>query len=107
VVAGRSGSIGFRWKAGVLLDIVPSSQNTFLPKAVSEDGRVVVGYFGGNDFVWRESVGVRSLADELLARGIEVRNLPSRTQSMFLSNDGKTIVGEVSGTQFWRLVLSD
>jgi len=104
--------VGFRWKDGVFTDLghLPSG-NLVSPTAVSADGATVVGSGGSNDFqaafIWTEAAGLRSIVDELRARGLELPVDMVLKQASFISDDGKTIIGAELTEQptFWRVVL--
>lgn len=102
--------VGFRWKGGMLTELGLLEGAKFTsPTAISADGGTAVGSSGSNDFqqafVWTEKDKLRSLMDELKARGLEPA--PDLALSArFISDDGKTIVGGVaSPPSFWRIIL--
>ena len=82
-----------------------------LPYAVSFDGSTVVGVTGTNSyqqaFIWTDSNKLRTMIDELKARGYEPPVDLDLANADFISDDGKTIVGMVHATElsFWRVVL--
>jgi len=110
--SSSNNAIGFRWKGGVLTDlgVLPGTVHTY-GKAVSSDGSTVVGQSGtdafNQAFIWTDSNKMRTIIDELKARGLEPAVDLQLTNADFISDDGKTIVGMVHGTDlsFWRVVL--
>ena len=104
--------IGFRWRAGALtlLGVLDGGDYT-QPSAVSFDGSTIVGYTGNNSFqqafIWTDDGLLRTVVDELVARGYEPPIDLKLTFADFISDDGKTIVGtEITDTPFfWRVVL--
>jgi len=111
-VGSSASSIGFRWKGGVLteLGVLPGTDRTSA-NAVSSDGSTVVGISSTDAFqeafIWTDSNKMRTIIDELKARGLEPAVDLQLTNADFISDDGKTIVGMVHGTDlsFWRVVL--
>jgi uncharacterized membrane protein len=103
---------GFRWKGGTTTDLGLLSGGVYtMPNSVSSDGSTVVGYTGTNSFqqafIWTDSGKLRTVVDELKARGLEPAIDLALPNADFVSDDGKTIVGWLSGTPptFWRAVL--
>ena len=111
-VGGSSSSIGFRWKGGTLtvLGVLPGTDRTFA-NAVSADGSTVVGTSSSDSFqqafIWTDSNKMRTMIDELKARGFEPPVDLQLANVDFISDDGKTMVGMVHGStlSFWRIVL--
>jgi len=111
-ITASNSYVGFRWKAGVLteLGVLPGGTST-KASAVSFDGGTVVGSSGSDSlqdaFIWTEKDKLRTLVDELKARGLEPAVDFRITDLRFISDDGKTIVGFLFGTplRFWRVVL--
>ena len=111
--SGYSAATGFRWKGGVITELgfLPGDTST-VARAVSSDGSTVVGY-GANDatyqqaVIWTDSNKLRTIIDELKARGYEPPADLELAGADFISDDGKTIVGLVHGSDlsFWRVVL--
>ncbi len=104
--------VGFRWKNGTLTELgVLSGGKYTWPKAVSFDGGTVVGLTGTSDFhqafIWTDQKKLRSVVDELVARGFEPPVDLKLTEAHFVSDDGKTIVGAEPAptSSFWRVVL--
>jgi uncharacterized membrane protein len=110
--SSSNNAIGFRWKGGVIteLGVLPNTVHTYA-KAVSSDGSTVVGQNGTDTFnqafIWTDSNKLRTIIDELKARGVEPPVDLELTNANFISDDGKTIVGLVSASDaaFWRVVL--
>jgi uncharacterized membrane protein len=106
-------AVGFRWKAGVVTELGAIGGNGYSsPYAVSEDGSVVVGTTGSavqSAFIWTEVEGIRTVLDELKTRGLELPADTDLPTAQFVSDDGKTIVGQSlgDGLSFWRVVLTD
>ena len=105
-------SVAFRWKGGVITDLGLLAGGAYSsPNAVSFDGSTVVGVTGTNSyqqaFIWTDSSKMRSIVDELKARGVEPAVDLALPNADFISDDGKTIVGWLSGATptFWRVVL--
>lgn len=104
--------IGFRWKGGVLteLGLVAGGKYT-LPNAVAASGSTVVGTTGTNAFqqafIWTDAGKLRTIVEELKARGLEPAVDLTLKYANFISDDGKTIVGSelTSPPTFWRVVL--
>ena len=103
---------GFRWKGGTLTQLGLLAGGVYTaPYAVSSDGNTVVGLTGSNDFqqafIWTESNKLRTIIDELKARGLEPAVDLDLPKAEFISDDGKTIVGQFFNTSltFWRVVL--
>ena len=111
-IASSDSYLGFRWKGGVLtmLDVLAAGASS-TPYAVSTDGSTVVGVTGTNDFqqafIWTDQDKLRLVVDELRARGVEPPLDFQLIEARFLSDDGKTIVGQIYGDppMFWRVVL--
>lgn len=109
--AGNSIS-GFRWKGGILseLGLLAGGEYTH-PGAVSADGNTIVGMTGTNSFqqafIWTEKDKLRTIVDELRARGLEPSIDFRLTDAQFVSDDGKVIVGTnyEKPANFWRVVL--
>lgn len=102
--------VGFRWKSGTLTELGVLAGASTMPAAVSLDGATVIGRTGGDypqAFIWTESGKLRLLVDELIARGYEPPVDLTLTYAEFISDDGKTIIGEelVDPPAFWRVVL--
>jgi uncharacterized membrane protein len=112
-VAESDSSSGFRWRANVVTDLgVLNGFKYTTPNAVSLDGNTIVGVaqtanFTQEAFIWTEQDKLRTLEDELKARGLEFALDFSITQARFTSDDGKTIVGwEFTDPRaFWRATL--
>ena len=110
-ISSSDSYIGFRWKGGTLSQLgalVAGAYST--PNAVSSDG-TAVGVTGTNAFqqafIWTDKDKLRTIVDELRARGLEPAIDLQLTTANFISDDGKTIVG-IQYTQpltFWRAVL--
>lgn len=103
---------GFRWKGGVITELGLLAGGVYtMPYAVSFDGSTVVGLTGSNSFqqafIWTDGNKLRSIVDELKARGLEPAVDLALPSADFLSDDGKTIVGNLptSPPTFWRAVL--
>jgi uncharacterized membrane protein len=111
-LANTDAFVAFRWKNDTitLLGNFPAG-NQADPAAVSADGKTVVGVAGNTDFsaafIWTEADGMRSIIDELKARGMELPVDMTLKQPTFMSDDGKTIIGAEANGQatFWRVVL--
>lgn len=104
--------IGFRWKGAVLTELGVLAGGKFSqPAAVSADGSTVVGYTGTTSFqdafIWTDQDKLRTLVNEMIARGYEPPVDFKLTNALFLSDDGKIIVGTEYTTppSFWRVVL--
>lgn len=110
-ISGSSGSVGFRWKGGVITELgLLAGGNFSTPNAISLDGSTVVGTTGSNSFqqafIWSDSNKLRTIVDELKARGLEPAVDLQLSSSSFVSDDGKTIVGLLAPEpKFWRVVL--
>jgi uncharacterized membrane protein len=111
-ISATNSYVGFRWKGGVLTELGALAVGADShPYAVSIDGSTVVGMTGTNDFqqafIWTDEEKLRTVVDELRARGLEPPIDFQLTTAEFLSDDGKTIVGTVFGDlpKFWRVVL--
>jgi uncharacterized membrane protein len=104
--------IGYRWKGGVITEFGVLAGGVYsMPHGISSDGSTVVGTTGTNSFqqafIWTDKDKLRTIVDELRARGLEPAIDLLLTNADFISDDGKTIVG-VPHTQpptFWRVVL--
>jgi hypothetical protein len=105
-------SIGFRWKGGVLTELGLLTGGKYTtPNAVAADGGTVVGTTGTNAFqqafIWTDAGKLRTIVDELKARGLEPAVDLTLKYANYVSDDGKTIVGSelTSPPTFWRVVL--
>jgi uncharacterized membrane protein len=103
---------GFRWKGGTITELGLLAGGKYTtPSAVALDGSTVVGLTGTNSFqqafIWTDKDKLRTIVDELRSRGLEPAVDLKLTNLMFLSDDGKTIVGTelTSPPSFWRVVL--
>lgn len=110
--AGSDTLVGFRWKGGTLTQLGVLSGGLYTtPAAIAADGGTVVGLTGTNSFqqafIWTDKDKLRTIVDELRARGLELPVDLKLTNALFLSDDGKTIVGTefTSPPSFWRVVL--
>jgi hypothetical protein len=110
--AGSDVFIGFRWKGNTLTQLGVLSGGLYTtPAAISSDGGTVVGLTGTNSFqqafIWTDKDKLRTIVDELRARGLELPVDLKLTNALFLSDDGNTIVGTEYTTppSFWRVVL--
>jgi hypothetical protein len=110
-ISSSGSPIGFRWKGGVIteLGLLPGVGYT-IPNGVSVDGATVVGITGTNafqqSFIWTDSGKLRTIEDELKARGVEPAVDLALPNATFVSDDGKTIVGWLPSPQkLWRVVL--
>jgi hypothetical protein len=67
------------------------------PKAISADGRVIVGgrdsVGGDNAIYWSEATGSRSIRDMLTNNGIDTSDWLELNSATGISADGRTIVG--------------
>jgi uncharacterized membrane protein len=102
-------SVGFRWKGGTLTKVgVLSGGTQTLPYAISADGGTMVGVADQGAFwpavIWTDSGKLRTIVDELEARGYEPPADFEVNNGQFVSNDGKIIVGGLDGG-FWRVTL--
>lgn len=104
--------VGFRWKGGVTTELGVLAGGAYTtPSGVSSDGGTVIGVTGTNSFqqafIWTDSGKLRSIVDELKARGLEPAVDLALPGADFVSDDGKTIVGWLPGTPptLWRAVL--
>lgn len=105
--------VGYRWKGATFTELgVLSGTTGSNPLGVSSDGSTVMGVVGPFDvqqaFIWTDANKLRYLVDELTARGYEPPSDLLLKNPLFLSDDGKTIVGSESTdrTTFWRIVLN-
>jgi len=111
-IASSDSYLGYRWKDGVLTEFGAFVEGAnSIPNAVSADGSTVVGRTGTNSFqqafIWTDQNKLRTVVDELRARGLEPAVDFQLTEASFVSDDGKTIVGHIYGDppKFWRVVL--
>lgn len=107
-VSATDSRVGFRWKGGVITELATLSGGNFIsPKGVSADGGTVVGTTNDSAFIWTDAAKLRSVVDELRARGLEpaVDFMLGASSFLALSDDGKTIVGSETENVFWRVVL--
>jgi uncharacterized membrane protein len=110
-VSSTDSYVGFRWKGGVLTELGFLAGGTSTSAyAVSSDGSTVVGSTGTSSlqeaFIWTDSSKLRTVLDELKARGLEPA-VDLRISATFISDDGKTLVGYLSAPTpgFMRIVL--
>ena len=111
-ISASDSTIGFRWKGGAITELGLLTGGVYtMPYAVSSDGSTVVGLTGSNSFqqafIWTDSNKLRTIVDELKARGLEPAVDLALPSADFMSDDGKTIVGNLptSPPTFWRAVL--
>jgi len=111
-ISSSDTSVGFRWKGGATTELgVLSGGKYTTPSGISTDGSTVIGLTGTNSFqqafIWTDKDKLRTVVDELVARGLEPAVDLKLTNALFLSDDGKTIVGTELTTppSFWRVVL--
>jgi uncharacterized membrane protein len=114
-ISSSDSYIGFRWKGSVLTQLGLLAGGVYTsPAGVSADGSTVVGLTGSNSFqqafIWTDAGKLRTIIDELKARGFEPAVDLQLTNAVFVSDDGKTIVGNLYATptnsaRFWRVVL--
>jgi hypothetical protein len=104
--------VAFRWKSGTLTELGLLSGGEYTsPAAVTLDGSTVVGLTGTNDFqqafIWTDQGKLRTILDELVARGLEPPVDLRLINALLISDDGKTIVGSDPGEprSFWRATL--
>src|SRR6478735_6637444 len=109
----NSVAVGYRWKGGVFTELgVLSPTNESRPSAISNDGNTVVGttypFDVAQAFIWTETDKLRYLVDELKNRGYEPPSDLLLKFPLFISEDGKTIVGReiLDPPTFWRVVLN-
>jgi hypothetical protein len=112
-ISGTDSRVGFRWKGGAITELATLGPGNFIyPRGVSTDGGTVVGVAGpsGNQqaFIWTDAGKLRTIVDELRARGLEpaVDFTLGAGSFLALSDDGKTIFGSESENTFWRVVLN-
>lgn len=86
------------------------------PKDLSADGTRFVGYARNQESksneaaFWDEAHGLRTLHDELIARGFEFpSDVTTISPADFISSDGRVVVGSGINLphRFWRVELSD
>jgi probable HAF family extracellular repeat protein len=90
-----SGQQAFRWTAATgmqSLGLIPNTANGGAT-AVSGDGSIVVGYSDNYAFVWQNSVGMLSLQDYLVSRGVDLTGWSALTNATGISADGRYVVG--------------
>jgi len=111
-VSASNSYVGFRWKGGAITDLGLLAGGAYTwPYAVSFDGGTAVGLTGTNAFqqafIWTDKDKLRTIVNELKARGVEPTVDLTLPSADFVSDDGKTIVGELptSPPTFWRAVL--
>jgi len=111
-ISSTDSSVGFRWKGGTITELGSLSGGKYVtPSGISIDGSTVIGLTGTNSFqqafIWTDKDKLRTIVDELVARGLEPAVDLKLTNALFLSDDGKTIVGTELTTppSFWRIVL--
>jgi len=111
-ISASDSYVGFRWKGGTTTELGLLAGGAYtMPSAVSSDGSTVVGRTGTNSFqqafIWTDSGKLRTIVDELKARGLEPAVDLALPGADFVSDDGKTIVGWLPGTtpMIWRVVL--
>jgi hypothetical protein len=111
-ISASDSYVGFRWKGGTLTQLGLLSGGKYTtPAAVSLDGGTVVGLTGTNSFqqafIWTDAGKLRTIADELRERGLEPPLDLKLTNALFLSDNGKIIVGTelTLPPTFWRVVL--
>ena len=98
-----------------MVDIVDDCLIDVRPWDLSADGTRFVGIAYNEDIgidegvFWDEAGGVRTLYDELVARGLEFPiDVTAIGPASFVSSNGRVIVSEgSSGLPFRRVVLSD
>ncbi len=98
---------------GVIEILLPDNSDLteISPRYISSDGtRFVAGANNAGVYeaiLWDEAGGLRTLYDELVARGIEFPTDVSELSSeVYLSDDGMIIVGRAFGAPlFWRIEL--
>jgi len=112
-LAAKDLQVGYRWKGGQFTELgVLSGTTTSDPSAVSNDGSTVVGTVGPFEvqqaFIWTDADKLRTIVDELKARGYEPPSDLLIKYPKFISEDGKTIVGVeiINPPTFWRVVLN-
>ncbi|HYP90470.1 MAG TPA: hypothetical protein VEQ59_19995, partial [Polyangiaceae bacterium] len=108
----NTGSSAYRWMNGTITELGNFAGGDYSgANAVSADGGTVVGVAGTNTqqvaFIWTDANKMRSLVDELRARGLEIPVDMSLKFANLISDDGKTIIGSelTDPPTFWRIVL--
>lgn len=109
-ISASDSRVAFRWKGGVITELATLSSGNFInPLGVSSDGGTVVGQAGPSGgqqaFIWTDADKLRTVVDELRARGMEPALDFTLGVASYLSDDGKTIVGSDEVNTFWRVVL--
>ena len=96
---GGSGTQAFRWsEAGGMQGLgFVSGFNASYARAVSGDGSVVVGLcdsnLGSRAFLWHDQIGMVSLSEYLISRGVDLSGWEFLEQANSVSLDGRFIVG--------------
>jgi uncharacterized membrane protein len=117
---GGLGLQAFCWTVGqkpvALGNMGGRTTDSSLASAVSDDGKVV-GWMGDElwgsqeAFIWTAQIGMRSLAEILIASGVSLPEDLRLTGALDISGDGTTIVGVSRDKHwkqhYWRLQLED
>jgi uncharacterized membrane protein len=116
-VVNRESELAFISENGDIRVIDPpnSDMTQITANQIDSDGTRFVGSVNNagvrETVLWDDDGGVRTLYNELVSRGLEfppdVAEVPYGTLGVFISNDGKTIIGQYSDDLFWRAVLLD
>ncbi len=89
----------FLWSGNSMQDLgVLAGQTSSMAVQVSDDGSTVVGYCTDADFnitamIWQSGVGMTSLSDALLSRGVDLTGWDKLESALDISADGRFIVG--------------
>ena len=102
VVVGVSdswnGQRAFRWTAATGMQSLGTIAGLYNSSAtaVNGDGSVIVGTCDNVAFVWHDSVGMLSLQEYLVSRGVDLTGWSALTTANAISTNGRFVVG--SGT---------
>ena len=107
-----NGQAGFIWtQAGgfVSLGLLGGEGDTYLPRFLSGNGKVILGTDSGTNFIWTAQTGMVNFNSYLAANGVNTLGMTGLT-FRGISDDGSTIVGmgltSTGANEGWILTIS-